>query len=254
MRRPDFIFGGATRSGLSALMQILDEHPQIFIPSRKENQFFRQSQITDTTPESFRIDFEDAVHTEYKIRIPEDRILHGEPEYDPVRAHAGCPHAKVIFTLRDPTKRAYIQFQHALQEKKETVKNFEHAVEAELAGLRTPETTGRCWIYKNQYQTHIEHWLSFYPREKVFIMIYEEWTDPNFNGFKGLEDFLGLRAGSILEGHDKAAFLHSVKESTNKKFPPLSESTQEQLEDILAVDKTYISNLLGRQIKHWNYM
>ncbi len=256
MRKPDFILGGATRSGLSTLTQILDEHPQVFIPHRKENQFFKQSKIENTGLDTCKIDFEDAVHSEYKVRIPEHRSLHCEHEYDPERAHAGCPNAKVIFTLRNPVERVYLQFHHALSEKKETVRTLEHAMEAELSGLRTPDTTGRCWIFKNQYQTHLEEWLNLFPRENILILIYEEWADPTQTKFQRIEDFLGLKPNSLLTKEDNGGGTHKhlvelAERNNKKKFPPLLESTKEQLEEILSIDKTYVRNLLNRDIEAW---
>ena len=257
MKQPDFIIGGATRSGIHALTQILDHHPQIFIPQRKEHQFFHQEKILRPALETFKTQFEDAVHTEYKTLIPEDRILHGEQEYDPERAHAGCPFAKIIFTLRDPVERAYTQFHHALQAKKESVKTFEHAIEAELSGMRSPETTGQCWLYKNQYHMHIEHWLAYYPREKIHILIYEEWADPSHHALRSLEMFLGLAQNSLSltpdnnDSFDDPERFLNIKGPRLNNIPPLSDATREKIEDILSVDKTYISNLLGREIPNW---
>jgi len=234
-------------------MLVLDDHPQIFIPSRKEHQFFHQEKILTPKLESCKAQFEDAVNPINRKQIPENRTLHGESAFDPARAHKGCPHAKIIFTLRDPVQRAYLQFLHAVYQKKETVKSFEHAMESELSGLRSPDTTGRCWIYKNQYQTHIEHWLSFYPKEKIHIMIYEEWSDSTHIDFRDMEKFLGLPLDSthIDYGNAKYNTESALTQKLQAKYPALAEATKQQLEDILGVDKTYIVNFVGRDIPQW---
>ncbi len=255
MKKPDFIIGGSTRSGITALSQVLENHPQIYIPKRKEHQFFHKQNMLNSGPSTCKSQFEDATNIEYKIQIPANRVLHGEHEYDPTRAHSGCPYAKVIFTLRNPVERAYAQFQHALSENKETVKTFEHAMESELSSLRSPDTTGRCWIYKNQYQTHLEHWFTSYPREKVLILIYEEWTNLTQKGLRPIEKFLGLKEDSLTLDNVDDVYYKNKFLSTNavktKKFPKMSEETREQLEEILSIDKTYISNLLDRKITAW---
>ncbi len=203
--------------------------------------------------ESCKTIFEDAVHTEYQNRIPSDRVLHIENEFDPAHAHHGCPGAKVIFTLRNPIIRAYEQFHHALAEKKETVKTFEHAMDSELSNLRSPDTTGRCWIYKNQYQTHIEHWLSFFPRKKIFIMVYEEWTSPSKQGLKELEKFLGFQSNSLSQDAYKEMMQETglIVEEPPPKSPPLSDATKELLEEIFELDKNFVSNYIGRNIPKW---
>lgn len=249
MKRPDFIIGGATRSGIKAMMHILDHHPQIFIPARKEHQFFHQDNILSPELESVAPNFSDAVHISNALHLPEGRSLHGEQEFSAQRAHRGCPHAKVIFTLRNPVERAYAQYLHALSNKKERAKTFERAIEAELSGIRTPQN-GPCWIYKNQYQTHIEDWLQYYPRKKICIMIYEEWTDPNTRALHLLERFLGLKDGSLHLEEKLVAYLRDTV--AERKAPPLSDYTREQLEDIFAVDKVFIENFLGRKIPAWS--
>lgn len=254
LKNPDVIIGGATRSGVSALSHIMDNHAQIFIPHNKEHQFFLQKEIPKNNIQSCRIAFEDATNFGSLRQIPKNRVLHVEKEFNPERAAQGSPNAKIIFTLRNPVERSYMQFYHALADKKETVRTFEHAMEAELSGLRSPDTTGRCWIYKNQYQTHLDHWLSFYPKENILVLIYEEWTDPITGNLNPLEEFLGLEIGSLLEKDDNfnpKESIDKLREKLPKKYPALSEATRQQLEDIFYVDKNYIYNLLGRKVPSW---
>ncbi len=256
MKKPDIIIGGATRSGINALLHIMDHHPQIFIPHKKEHQFFLQKELPiSNNIESCKIAFEDAANINISGRIPEGRVLHVEKEFDPERAEQSCPNAKIIFTLRNPVERSYMQFYHALENKKEIVKTFEQAMEAELSGIRSPDTTGRCWIYKNQYQTHLEHWLSFFPRENILILIYEEWTEPVTGNLNPLEEFLGLKTGSLMENNidnfNPKEAINNLREKLPKKYPALSENTRQQLEDIFYIDKNYVSNFIGRKIPYW---
>lgn len=255
-KRPDFIIAGATRSGLTTMTSILDRHAQIFIPHRKEHQFFHKDSILDSSTRSYLKAFEDAAALNRNGRLHKDRILQGETEFDHARAHRGCPDAKIIFTLQNPVERAHLQFLHAQNEKKETVRTFEHAIEAELSGLRSPQTTGRCWLFKNQYKTHVQDWLSLFPSKKVLILIYEEWNTTVHNGLKPLEDFLGLEPQSLLDdkisGYDGRKIEEALIEPKIKRHPTLSKATKEQLEEFFAEDKSYISNLLNRPIPSWD--
>ncbi len=243
MRRPDFIIGGATRCGLEGLVATLDHHPQLFVAQRKEHRFFVQGAFLNTTPEDVKEGFDDANAVEGSL-LPEGRVLRGEQEFDPARAHQGCPNAKIIFILRNPVERAHAQFLHAFSEKKETVRSFENAMEAELSGLRSPDTTGRCWLYKNQYHRHIEHWLSFYSKENISVLIYEEWLDAIGKTLEPLESFLGLKPKSLV-------VTSSLNDSEPKKKRVLSHFTREQLEEVFKTDKDYVSKFLGRDIPSW---
>jgi len=254
LKRPDFIMAGATRSGLGALAKILDSHPQIYIPTRKEHRFFGSGRALQLALDSCMSDFKNAVDGKVGNQISENRILHGEEEFDPARAREGAPMAKVIFTLRDPVERTYLQYLYAREDRREKARNFIQAIEEELSGKRSPDTTGKCWIYKNQYQTHIEHWLSFFPRDRVHIMVYEEWTD--INGYKTalkeLAKFLELPSSKPITENCADVFEQETIEPLPKKYPPLSSALKEQMDDILSLDKTYIANFLGRDIPAWN--
>ncbi len=254
MKRPDFIMAGATRSGLSMLAKVLDSHPQIYIPSRKEHKFFGSGRPLQLALDSCVVDFNKAVDGKIGNQISEDHILHGEEEFEPARAREGAPLAKVIFTLRDPVERTYLQYLYAREERREKTRNFIQAIEEELSGKRSPDTTGKCWIYKNQYQTHIEHWLSFYPRDRIHIMAYEEWTNPNDykTALKELSQFLELPPSKPITDYCQETFANETIEPLPKKYPPLSSALREQMEDILSLDKTYIANFLGRDIPAWN--
>lgn len=228
---------------MGGLIATLDHHPQIFFAVRREHRFFARGGLLETAPDLVREDFKDANSVEGE-RLSEDRVLHGEREFDPERASKGCPHAKVIFILRDPVVRAHQQFLHALSEKKETVRNFENAIEAELSGLRSPETTGRCWLYKNQYHKHIQHWLSFYNRDTMLFLIYEEWLDSVGKTLEPAEKFFGLKPKSLV-------ISSSFNEPEPRKKRVISDLMREQLEDLFAIDKSYVSNLIGREIPSW---
>lgn len=243
MKRPDFIIGGATHSGMDGLIATLDHHPQIFVAQRKEHRFFVQGAFLNSAPEPAKEDFEDANNIEGGL-IPEDRILRGEVVFDPERAHQGCPNAKVIFILRNPSERAHSQFFHALSERKETVRSFENAIEAELSGLRSPETTGRCWLYKNQYQKHLEHWLSLYPKENLKILIYEEWIDSIGLTLDPIENFLNLKPKSL-------AIMSSLRDPEPRKKSVLKPIIHEKLDEMFEVDKNFVSKLVGREISAW---
>ena len=107
MRRPDFILAGATRSGLNALSKILDRHPQIYIPQRTELQFFNTTISAKIALGTCMGDFTNAVSGNVGDQISENRVLRGEEEFDPTKAHKGAPRAKIIFTLRDPVDRSF---------------------------------------------------------------------------------------------------------------------------------------------------
>ncbi len=247
MRRPDFIIGGATRSGLRILSEILGRHPQIFIPERAEYKFFRRYGLANI-PRSCHRAFEDAVNPHYRVRIPESRILYGEEEFDALRAYKSCSGSRVIFTLRNPVERCYQQFLHGRVAKKEPFKSFEKAIEAELSGQRVQGKSSLCWVHKNRYKTHLDPWLTLYPKDRVLVLIYEEWEGEDRFNFKALERFLGLKPDSLFSEN----VLTMLSEPKPKKIVmPMSGNMRERLEDLFEEDKSFIESLVGRKIQAW---
>lgn len=258
VREPDFVIGGATLGGTRALINVLSAHPQIAIPRLAEAKYFQPGKTVNRNRRALHDIFEDAAAVRYKSQIPPNRRLHGEEEFDPIRAFEGAPFAKVIFTLRNPVLRCFMQYHNARALGREASRTFEQAIEAELVGVRTPENSNRCWIYKNQYQKHLEHWLSVYPRHKIKVMICEEWSVGLNHGLGDLESFLGLSESSLylenafgFKGRERANFFEKLLPKIID-YPPMAEKTQRQLEDIFAVDINYIENLLGRRILSWS--
>ncbi len=257
MKRPDFIIGGATRSGVNTLLHVLDNHPKIFIPHLKAHRFFAQGGLTRGLAVTCRQDFIKATKNRDSINESRnDAVLCGEKQYNLDLAAKECPDAKIIFTLRNPSERACRLFYWARANKREHVRKFEKAIEEELIGNRSPENSNLCWLYKNQYEIHIKKWVARFPRKNILLLIYEEWTNPNGSGLKSLEKFLGLEIDSLVEQYNEnfnaKEWINVLRDRKPPKYKPLSPYLHTQLEEIFAPDKAYISTLLNRDIPVWD--
>ncbi|MDH5723356.1 MAG: sulfotransferase [Alphaproteobacteria bacterium] len=248
----DFVIGGATRSATRVLSGILNAHPNIYMPE------FNPKSKKRKTPMSY-FDM-----TAQKDQKEGQKTLYGEWEDVAEDCARYYPKAKIIFNLRDPVTRAYSQYCKSRRDGKEVAVTFEEAIEEEMEGIRRPETTGRCWIYKSQYQIHLDEWFSYFPREQILILIMEEWVDNPAVGLAPLEAFLDLEKGSLLknarnpsvQSGQKAGLLTSLLDKLpiglNTGNVPMQPSTKEELEDIFSVDKLYVANVLGRdKIEVW---
>lgn len=237
-------------------MHILASHPQIFIPHLREHRFFFQSSLTKNIILTCKDDFDKAINRDLQKQFTKSSILLGEKEFNAKRAVEGCPDAKVIFTLRDPVERACRQFYNAKANGIEKARTFEQAMNEELSGKRSPEAGDQCWLYKNQYETHIKKWVSLFPRKNIFIMIYEEWTKPKQNGLLPLEAFLGLEESSLIgsqgENINAKERITNLRDRKPPKYVPPTGRLKDQLENFFATDKTYISTLLNRNIPSWD--
>ena len=131
-RRPDFIIGGAMKSGTTTLHHLLATNKKIFIPdpeihyfsmddlmlhqpllsrhSKKWiwNQYSASSKELDRWYESF---FKDANENQV---IGEDSTNYLFSSLAPIRIKESLPNVKIIFVLRNPVDRAWSQYLHML--------------------------------------------------------------------------------------------------------------------------------------------
>lgn len=88
-------------------------------------------------------------------------------------------------------------------------------------------------------------------------MIYEEWTDPDLDGLRLLEEFLDLEIGSLVEQYNEnfnaKEWINVLRDRKPPKYKPVSPRMRIQLEEIFAPDKAYISTLLNRDIPAWEF-
>lgn len=245
--------GGATHGGANTLLRILDNHPRIFIPRLKTHRYFLQGGLTKGIMTSCRPDFATAAYGDQTQKSP---FLFGEKQYNAALVAEQCPNAKIILSLRDPAERACRLFYWARAKKREPLRKFEDAVEVEMMGERTPENSPLCWLYKNQYEYHVKKWVSSFPAQNILLLIYEEWTNPDFNGLEPLERFLDLDIGSLVEEYNEnfnaKEWINVLRDRKPPKYKPLSKRLRGKLEDVFAPDKAYISRLLNRDIPSWS--
>src|SRR6267142_1253724 len=132
-RLPNFIVVGAPKCGTTSLYHYLRQHPQIFLPARKELHYFSfrfmerllagpgDSNILATSCRTF----ED--YAAYYAQAS-DETARGDisPSYfyftdvcQEIRERLGNP--KIIIMLRDPVQKAFSQYMHLIRDGRETL-------------------------------------------------------------------------------------------------------------------------------------
>lgn len=110
IRLPDFIIGGAPRSGTTWLYQLLDRHPDIYMakPVKPEPKFFLVDHLYDRGL---------GYYADTWFAAAGDARLAGEKSTDYLESAAAAdriardlPHARLVFILREPAERAYSNY------------------------------------------------------------------------------------------------------------------------------------------------
>lgn len=198
MPLPHFIIAGATRAGTTSLHRHLRAHPDVFMPQRKELSFFNDDRSfargLDHYGDMFREAGESDVLGEATPMYMEKGVFHGpdgirlaDGDSPVLRISRSLPEVKVVVTLRNPVTRYESMFLKHARTGKISAPPDEHlAMELDQGG----EAYGL--LYKGRYAVHLKHLLDVFPRERVMIMVFEEWTADVPRALRDLYDFLGL--------------------------------------------------------------
>ncbi|MEK6238896.1 MAG: sulfotransferase, partial [Planctomycetales bacterium] len=196
---PDFIIGGAMKSGTSTLHHLLNEHPDVFVPEG-EVSFFDVDDVEQHADyfvfheDRWRYcDFQrrfDRMCRWYRSRfesaqpgqmIGEDSTGYLASDKASERIARCLPDAKLVFLLRDPASRSYSHYWHMLRTGRE-VHDFEDSLQL------TPGNT----LQRSRYRPQVERYLKCFPREQMMFVLFEEFIRDVPGVLSRVLDFLGL--------------------------------------------------------------
>jgi len=196
---PNFLILGAAKAGTTALYEMLQQHPQVFLPYIKEPMFFSHD-------ENYQRGLDWYVATYFgKAR---DYPARGEatPHYlywaeKSAARIASCfsqREMRFIVILRNPITRAYSWYWNMVKEGKEELP-FLEALRAEPARLekeydklkrKGAMTYG--YMRGSDYVPQIETFFQFFPREQFFFMKQEDIRESGAARVHELLHFLGV--------------------------------------------------------------
>jgi hypothetical protein len=195
---PDFIVIGAMKSGTTSLHAYLREHPQIFMPARKELRFFEQegnwkrgwawyttffaaggdvAALGEATP----------TYTMYPLRL-------GVPE----RMAKCLPDVRLIYLIRHPIER---MCSHYLRQSAARIER--RGIDEALLENQTYQNTSR-------YAMQIERYLDYFPLEQLLVITTEDLRNQRRSTLERVYRFLGVDPSwpspAHQEQHNPSAF------------------------------------------------
>lgn len=173
MKLPDFLVVGAQKSGTTTLFVLLSKHPRIFMPARKEVQFFSSPMLYPKGLDWYAEEFFSA--------CPEGHLA-GEvsPQYMysteiARRVHDGLPGARIIAILREPIDRAWSHYRMACrreQEDRPPTEAFAAARATDESDTGAPETAR--YLQFSDYERVLSEYLRLYGRDRMLILFQED--------------------------------------------------------------------------------
>ena len=177
---PNLIIIGAMKSATSSLHYYLSFHPEIYMSSPKELDFFIAERNWGKGREW------------YESHFPVDAPVRGESStnytrfqlYDgvPKRLHGLLPDAKFIYVLRDPVLRVVSQYDHRVIQGKET-----GTISEALCDLPNND-----YVLTSKYYLQLTKYLEYYDKSRFLILKFEELKNRRIEVLKRVFQFLGV--------------------------------------------------------------
>lgn len=213
---PDFIICGAMKCGTTTLHAILNQHPDVFIPSKEVN-FFDLDDVFQHPDFNLYLDqkwmyqdlesdpkkywywystrFEGA---EARQTIGEDSTTYIASEKALQRISQQNKKIKLIVMLRNPVSRAYSHYWHLLRTGRAT-HTFEETLQYNPYSI----------LNRSMYVQQIETLYKYLPKEQVKVIVFEDFISDVKTEMKDICSFLEIDhtrlTKSALELHENIA-------------------------------------------------
>ena len=204
-RLPDFIIGGAPRSGTTRLTAALDAHPDIWLakPIRPEPKFFL---VDELYAEGL-----DTYSRRWFAGAP-DVLAVGEKSTNYLESHAAAariasdlPQVRLLFVLREPTERALSNYRWSVMNGMEsedfaTALSLEERREADLA----PElryARPHAYFSRGRYAQMLRPYYDRFPAEQILVIRFEDLVAEPDRTMVRVHDFLQVPARPGPVGH-----------------------------------------------------
>jgi hypothetical protein len=195
--KPNFFIVGAPRSGTTAMYEQLRQHPDVFMPHRKEPHFFGSDLTQRLTPldePAYRRLFEPGRGVK---RRGEASVWYLYSERAPQEIRDYVPEARVIIMLRNPVDMIHSLYTHWLFTGNEDIEDFEAALAAEpdrARGERLPANAirpeGLRYRHIANFGPHVQRYFDAFGRDAVHVILYDDFRDSQPATYRRLLEFL----------------------------------------------------------------
>ena len=260
-----FFMVGCQRCGTSWTDAALREHPQVFLPQKKQSYFFDRNY--DKGIEWYLENFTQV--TEQDVAVGEIATGYCLPHAIPLMARH-FPDVKLIMVMRNPIDRAYSNFQ--IRQTEEGWKSFEHAIEGD-SDLLT----------RGQYIDQIDELLNHYKKEQLLCMLYDDLHVDDRRYLRTILEFIGVESevDSKLFGQRKNAamftgtrkqlhrlglkpivnlvsnspvgdWIRKNRKTKGRAYRPMELEVKEKLISHFRPFNDRLAEFLQRDLSHWN--
>lgn len=193
-RLPNLAYIGPDKAGSSWLHTMLDHHPQVYVTEAKDLYFF--DRFYHRGRDWYARQFGGALeHHRYIGEVCPDYLACPKA---PARMQEVIPRARLVVTLRDPAGRAFSSYLY-MRKHGEGPSTFREALHS------FPDL-----LDHGRYGTQLARYAAHFPRDQIFVGLFDDLRDDPQAFFDGLTDWLGLDR-LVLSEEDRQAQLSASR-------------------------------------------
>jgi hypothetical protein len=276
MMLPNFLIIGSQKAGTTSLYRVLKQHPEIFMPERKELNFFFHDSEYAKGENYYRSYYSPTSDSAKAVgEASPGYICHPQA---PERIHKLLPDVKLILTVREPIERAYSQYWDNRRSLSE-YHSFSQVIDLALEDTYHPGRLG--YFSRGTYIQYIRRYLALFPAENLLVLLFKDLkADPNVF-YRRCFEFLGVDPGFTCPEMTLAANPAAVWDNplyrwffdhpgrarrlmvklrrftfwgkrVPYQYPPIDPESKARLVEFFKPWNAQLGEFLGRDLSHWN--
>ncbi len=219
MRSPDFLCVGAARAGTTSLHYYLRQHPELFIPGRKEPCFFSfagekidykkgKFAFALTSPDKYFQLFQNAREDQICGEISTPYLyLYQKTISNIMRFHPNHRKLKILILLRNPVSRAFSQYMWRVRDGREDL-SFEEAIEQEAERMKLNYSFDYFYLDRGMYFQQVKAYIDSF--RSVKIILHDDLVKDTEGMMRVICRFLEV------DSH----FVFDIEKEHNSSYPP----------------------------------
>lgn len=193
---PNFLIIGAARCGTTSSYAWLHQHPQIFLPKKKEPTYFANGYGLHD-PVAYERLFNGA---QGKVAVGEASTAYLSAPESPAWIHRELGRPRLIVVLRNPIDRAFSLYKWMVMSGLEWLPTFNQGLEAEAWRTADHYFRWKCpehfynYLYYSSglYHDQIARYYDTFGREALRVLLFEDLSAQPAAVFRELCEFLGV--------------------------------------------------------------
>jgi len=200
IKEPNFLVIGAGKSGTTSLYEYLKDHPEVFMSSVKETNFFAlegESIEQKNDPDQMHhypwsiTDYEDyqdlfkGVNKEKAVGEVSPMYLYSEKAALSIKER--LPEVRLIAILRQPVDRLYSRYLHLARENRTPTSEFADTLNKKSIWWKRNDL-----IQEGFYHTHLNKYFQLFPKEQIKVVLYDDFRLNPQKVLKDIYEFIGV--------------------------------------------------------------